>query len=56
MYDELEGSSFDIIKVLSQHLPLRTEENHENPARIAGILADYILNTNLSHNCYMSPI
>jgi hypothetical protein len=29
-----------IFKVLSQHLPLGTEEYHKNPVRIAGLWAE----------------
>jgi hypothetical protein len=33
----MEGSRHGIFKVLCHHLPGRTEENHENPVRIAEI-------------------
>jgi hypothetical protein len=36
----VEGSSCGLIKVLSQHWPGESEENHENPVRIVGVLVE----------------
>jgi hypothetical protein len=48
---EKEGSVHGPIEVLSQHLPRRTEENHEKLTQEAGAPAkfriEYLLNTSL---------